>query len=593
MESKQLKPVDAVIVGFGWTGAIMAKELTDAGLNVVALERGDYQDTKNTAKYPNVADELKYSVRGDLFQKLKTETTTIRYKTSDTAVPYRQHGSFLLGNGVGGAGFHWNGMHWRALPEDIKIRSHFTEKYGKNFMPKGMTSQDYPMSYEELEPHFMFFEEVCGVSGKAGNINGKIDPSGNIFEGFRSKEYPNPPLANFYGADLFTKAAKNAGFHPFPRPASNMSQPYTNPYGVRLGPCNFCGFCENYGCYMYSKSSPQTTIIPVLEQQPKFELRVNSHVLKVELDSDGKKATGVTYMDAQGQQVFQPANMVLLCAFQTHNVRLLLLSKIGRPYDPATGEGVVGKNFAYQYNTGGTIVMKEGTSLNPFIGTGAGGFALDDFNGDKFDHSNVGFVGGAYISHTRTGGRPIKQANTLPGGPKWGKGWKASLREGYQRILPIACSGSVMSYEDAYLDLDPNYKDAFGMPLLRMTFNWHDNEVLQGQFMAKQIEKICREVDGAESFSVKPRPLGALWDTRVYQSTHLTGGAITGDNPKNSVVNKYLQCWDVSNVFVYGASAFPQNLAYNPTGVVGALTYFSAKAIREQYLPNPGPMVHA
>jgi len=109
--------VDAVIVGFGWTGAILGQELTDAGLNVVALERGAMRDTPTDAQYPKVIDELEYSVRGKLFQELARETVTIRHTPDDLAVPYRQNGSFLLGNGVGGAGFHWNGMHYRILPE--------------------------------------------------------------------------------------------------------------------------------------------------------------------------------------------------------------------------------------------------------------------------------------------------------------------------------------------------------------------------------------------------------------------------------------------------------------------------------------------
>jgi gluconate 2-dehydrogenase alpha chain len=89
------------------------------------------------------------------------------------------------------------------------------------------------------------------------------------------------------------------------------------------------------------------------------------------------------------------------------------------------------------------------------------------------------------------------------------------------------------------------------------------------------------------------RKKGMHYDTRLYQSTHTTGGAVMGSSPQNSVVNKYLQSWDVSNVFVMGASAFPQNMGYNPTGLVAALAYHSAKAIREQYLKNAGPLVQA
>ncbi|VVE32307.1 GMC family oxidoreductase [Pandoraea anhela] len=584
--------VDAVIVGFGWTGAILGQELTDAGLNVVALERGAMRDTPTDAQYPKVIDELEYSVRGKLFQELARETVTIRHTPDDLAVPYRQNGSFLLGNGVGGAGFHWNGMHYRILPEELKLRSHYEERYGKKFIPEGMTIQDFGVSYEELEPHFDFAEKVFGTSGKAGNLNGKIVPGGNPREGARSSEFPTPPLQNTYGAQLFEKAAREVGFNPYPAPAANTSQPYTNPYGVRLGPCNFCGFCENYGCYMYSKASPQTTILPVLLKKPNFELRTHSYVVKVNLDSDGKKATGVTYIDAQGREVEQPADLVIMAAYQMHNVRLLLLSGIGKPYDPKTGEGVVGKNYAYQMNGAVNVLLPKGTQLNPFVGTGAGGVSMDDLNGDQFDHGPLGFVGGASIRHIRYGGRPIKMTPTVPGTPAWGSKWKAGIADAYQRYMTIGISGSVMSYRDAYLDLDPTYKDAYGVPLLRMTFDWHDNEYNMLGYMGDRMEEVGRAMNPEKVFRAI-RKKGTHYDTRIYQSTHTTGGAIMGTNPSNSVVNKYLQSWDVSNVFVMGASAFPQNMGYNPTGVVAALAYWSAKAIREQYLKHAGPLVQA
>ena len=584
--------VDAVIVGFGWTGAILGQELTDAGLNVVALERGAMRDTPTDAQYPKVIDELEYSVRGRRFQDLARETVTIRHTPDDLAVPYRQNGSFLLGNGVGGAGFHWNGMHYRILPEELKLRSHYEERYGKKFIPEGMTIQDFGVTYEELEPHFDFAEKVFGTSGKAGNLNGKIVPGGNPREGARSSEYPTPPLQNTYGATLFEKAAREVGFNHYPAPAANTSQPYTNPYGVRLGPCNFCGFCENYGCYMYSKASPQTTILPVLLKKPNFELRTHSHVIKVNLDSTGKKAVGVTYIDAQGREIEQPADLVILSAYQMHNVRLLLLSGIGKPYDPKTNEGVVGKNYAYQMNGAINVLLPKGTQLNPFVGTGAGGVSMDDLNGDQFDHGPLGFIGGASIRHVRYGGRPIKQTPTTPGTPSWGTAWKAGVQDAYQRYMTIGMSGSVMSYRDAYLSLDPTYKDSFGQPLLRMTFDWHDNEFDMLGYMGKRMEDVARAMK-PEKYAVAVRKKGARYDTRVYQSTHNTGGAIMGANPRESVVNKYLQSWDVPNVFVMGACVFPQNMGYNPTGLVGALAYWAAQAIREQYLKNPGPLVQA
>lgn len=197
--ARQMKRTDAVIIGFGWTGAILAKTLTDAGLSVVALERGPARDTSPDFEFPRIIDELKYGIRGDLWQPLAKETVTIRHKPSDVAVPYRRYGSFVLGNGVGGAGVHWNGQLWRASPEDLQLRTHLISRYGKSFLPQEMTIQDYPVTFAELEPHFDHFEKVCGVSGTAGNLKGTLNPGGNPYEGPRSAAFPTPAMPAVHG----------------------------------------------------------------------------------------------------------------------------------------------------------------------------------------------------------------------------------------------------------------------------------------------------------------------------------------------------------------------------------------------------------
>lgn len=581
--------VDAVLVGFGWTGAIMGMELTAAGLKVLALERGENRDTVPDFAYPRITDELSYGIRGTLFQNLSKETVTIRHTPADVAVPYRQHGSFLLGDGVGGAGVHWNGHHWRALPADLQLRSTYEARYGKKFIPEGMYLQDFGVSYDELEPHFDMFEKICGTSGKAGNLKGQIQPGGNPFEGWRANEYPLPPLASPNSAVLFERAARELGYHPFPQAAANASRAYTNPHGAQLGPCNFCGFCERYGCYMYAKASPQTTLLPTLMKRPNFELRTRSHVQRVNMSPDGKRATGVTYIDAQGNEVEQPADLVVLCAYQMHNVRLLLLSNIGKKYDPATGEGVVGRSYAYQLNGGATLHFDKDQPMNPFVGAGASGHAMDDFDSDNFDHGPLGFVGGATINCINTGGRPIQQLALPAGTPTWGAAWKKAAKENYVYQTSVGSQGSVMAYRDNYLDLDPTYKDAFGQPLLRMTFDWKDNDMAMTAFIGSKVAQIAKAM-GPKHISMGFKKKGDHYDVRPYQSTHNTGGAIMGTDPKTSAINRYLQTWDVPNVFVMGASAFPQNFGYNPTAVVGALAYWSAKAIRENYLKNPGAL---
>jgi gluconate 2-dehydrogenase alpha chain len=155
-----------------------------------------------------------------------------------------------------------------------------------------------------------------------------------------------------------------------------------------------------------------------------------------------------------------------------HNVRLLLLSGIGIPYDPVSGDGIVGKNYAYQMCSLTAAYFGEDVEINPFIGAGsAGQRVVDEFNSDHFDHTGPGFIGGSLIYAGATGGRPIDQMMLPPDTPKWGQAWKAAVRKHYRHSAPIGTQGSVMSYRDRYLSLDPTYKDAHGLPLLRLTFD--------------------------------------------------------------------------------------------------------------------------
>lgn len=548
---RTMKPVDVVLVGYGWTASIMAAELTEAGLDVLALERGPDQNTVPDFQYPKIADELAYALRYKLAQRPAHSTVTIRHGLNDTALPYRRLGSFLPGNGVGGAGVHWNGHTWRPQPQELRLRSYVVERFGRDAIPEGMTIQDFGVSYEELEPHFDFAEKMMGIAGKAGNLGGERRDGGNVFEGPRQNEYPLPPLEQLYNGKVFEAGARELGWHPFPLPSANASRAYTNPYGMQLGPCNFCGFCERFGCLNYSKASPQVCINDMLARRDNFEYRVHAEVTKVELDNAGRRATGVTYVDADNRTVFQPASLVILCAYQLHNVWLLLVSGIGKAYDPVKNTGVVGRNYAYQMNGGATLFFKE-KLFNPFIGAGASGTTINDFGVEQIDFGREGFIGGSYITSNQTNGQPIRSIS-LPGGtPTWGAKWKAAIREHYGHSMSVSSHGSNMSYRDCYLSLDPNYRTPHGQPLLRMTFDWKHNDLVMTQFMRKRIEEVVK-VLSPDSVSYGFKKDGDHYDVRPYQTTHNVGGTVMGADPSRSVVNRYLQSWDVHNVFVMGA----------------------------------------
>ncbi|HET6628157.1 MAG TPA: GMC family oxidoreductase [Woeseiaceae bacterium] len=582
------RSADVVLVGFGQSASLLAQELTETGLEVLALERGGPRRTSEEFAIPWVQDELRFAIRNELFEQPHRTTVSFRHNARQRSLPMRHLGSFNPGTGVGGAAVHWNGQHWRFLPHDFELRSRTVEQYGAGFIPDDMTIQDWGVTYAELEPWYDKFDYICGVSGQAGNLRGEIQAGGNPFEGPRSRPYPLPPLKRDLLSTMFDRAAIEVGDHPFPGPASNTSKPYKNAYGVQMGACTYCGFCEWHGCGNYSKASPQTTILPVLLEKPNFACRTHAAVTRINLDSTGTRAVSVNYVDMQGEEHEQPGDLIIVSAYATHNVHLLLVSGIGRPYDPRSGKGVVGRNYAYQTVSSVDVFTHE--NLNPFMGAGALGQIVDDYNSGNFDHGRHGFIGGGYIASWTTGQRPIGQMVIPHDAPGWGSGWKRAAKENYLRGTSLATHGSSMAYRDAYLDLDPAYRDVYGNPLLRVTFDFHENDLKMSDFLTRQLTAIAR--------AMKPRayhanPVARHYSIVPYQTTHNTGGAIMGNDPETSVVNRYLQCWDVPNLFVVGASAFPQNAGYNPNGTVGALSLWAADAIRSRYLKSPGPLVQA
>jgi gluconate 2-dehydrogenase alpha chain len=388
---------------------------------------------------------------------------------------------------------------------------------------------------------------------------------------------------------MFAEAAAALGYHPFPVPAANASAAYTNPEGATLGACEYCGHCDRFGCALNAKASPNSTLHPALLADPSFTLRTQAYVKDLVYDKTARKVTAVRYVDqTSGTEYEQPAALVALCAYVFNNVQLLLGAGIGTPYDPASGTGVVGRNYCYQ-TVNRVQVFLEREEINPFMASGVNGTTIDDVNGDNFDHTGLGFVGGAKLFTSPPSGRPILFRPVPPGTPRWGAAWKAATAKWYNHSFPISVSGASYAHRENYLDLDPNYRDALGRPLIRMTYDFKDNDRKLLAYTTAVAAKIAKVMNpdimaelapGRGSFNVGP-----------YQSTHNTGGAIMGAERATSVVNRYLQHWDADNLFVVGASAFPQNAGYAPTATVGALAYWCAQAITTQYLKQPTALV--
>lgn len=618
------RKVDVVTIGGGWTAGILAWKLTQKGHRVVSIEQGPTRWTSPDFEHNH--DSLRHQTRKALMVDLRQETWTWRPNPSLPSLPMRQYGSFHPGRGIGGASIHWTSEYWRFYPTDFKYRSHHIERYGAGKLPQGTTVQDWPVSYEELEPYFDTVDYDIGTSGKAGNIKGQIQPGGNPFEGPRSREYPNPPLVRSILAQMFTRTTQDMGLHPFPQPSGILSQAYVGLSGRPRSACIYCGFCTRFGCEVDAKASGITDHIPLALASGRYEIRTHCKVLQVNLHPSGL-ASGITYVDTiTGEEHFQPADVVLITGYTLTNVRMLLLSRGAKhPNGIGNDQNQVGKNYTYQLVKTPTTGIWEGRRFNQFTGNGVISSALHDYNADNFDHSNLDFIGGASLtfgggqrqpvlstlsmpaldensgaesgSPTRGGngdnslGRPATsgEVGSLAGsGEEWGSAWKENLRRNWDGYAGIGIQGESLPYPDQFLDLDPNYRDAWGQPLLRITYDFHQNDRRLYRFMAERTLEIIRAMNPdriAHTAELEP------YNIYSYGSTHNTGGAIMGSDPSNSVTNKYGQVWDTPNVFVTGAALYPQNAGMNPTATLLALTYMAGDAMAERYFRNPNELL--
>jgi len=523
---------------------------------------------------------------------LSQETWTWRPSPKEIALPMRQYGSFNPHKGVGGAAIHWAAQHWRFYPSDFEYRSHVIQRYGENKLPEGNRIQDWGVTYDEMEPYYDKLDYDIGVSGKAGNLMGKEIAGGNVFEGPRSRDYPLPPLASSITADKFTKTTTDMGYHPFPQPSAILSKDYKDLAGNTRGACLYCGFCTRYGCEVAAKSNSFVAHMPAAFATGKYEIRPNSYVFRIDTNPDGS-AAGVSYIDSAGREQFQPADVVIVSAFMLMNARLLLMSRSNAHADGIGNDrGLVGKNYTYQLGGGGATGVFEGERLNQFMGNGGVGSLIHDFEADNFDHSDLDFIGGGSISAGSGERNPIGSAGSVPtaSGKTWGQDWKDALRNNWDSITGVGIQGESLPYDDQFVDLDPTYRDRFGFPLLRITFDWHQNDYNLIRYLAPKMAEILTNM-GAKNVASANKGELTPYSIAPYQSTHTTGGAIMGTDPGNSVVNKYGQVWDTPNVFVIGASQFPQNAGMNPTGTVGALAYLAGDGLVNKYFKDPGKVI--
>lgn len=533
--SKTRCEVDFVIVGAGAAGGVIAKELSTAGFRVVVLEQGPYLKSSDFQH-----DEVKNLWESALVNDYKLQPNTFRKTEQETA---KVKPAVFYGRMVGGGTVHFTANYWRFHEIDFIERSRWGPIAGTGFA-------DWPITYAELEPYYTKAEEELGVSGLAG---------ASPFDPWRSKPYPLPPLPVKSSGVLFERAAQKLGLHPFPAPMAILSRPYRG-----RAACIHCGFCELFGCEVDAKSSTLATVIPLAERTGRCEIRPGSYVRKIEVDGTGR-VTGAVYFNEDGREAFQAAKAVVLCANGAETPRLLLMSKSSIfPDGMANSSGRVGKYLMFDSAAYAGGLFEH--PLNEYKSVQVTRVLHDFYDADP----KRGFYGGGGID-ARFDFYPISFAlDGLPKDlPRWGAGYKAALKEYFTRTMFLLSHSTTLPVEANSISLDPEVKDKWGLPVLRVTFKNHPDDLKTMQFLQD------RELELLDAAGARKR-----WSFPVQEieiGTHLLGTCRMGDNPNESVVNRYHRAHDVPNLFIVDGSSFVTSGRNQPTCTIQALAYRAAE----------------
>ena len=559
----RLKGTDVVIIGLGAAGGVAALPIAQAGIDVVGLEAGTWLTRRDFAP-----DELRNNVRNwpQAVQKAQHEVPTHR---ANASAPTTRAASHPMMNAVGGTTLHYWAQSWRLNPWDFKVVSETTRRYGASRIPKGSTVEDWPFGLDELERYYDAVEYEIGVSGKAGNIRGTIDPAGNIFEGPRQREFPMPPLRSTGFIDRMRAAATTLGWHPFAGPAAINSKTYQG-----RSPCMYHGFCNKGGCHVDAKNGPHLTTIPKAQKTGHLTVVTRAHVTTIDADANGR-VSGVHYV-TDGVEYFQPAKVVLVASYTYENSRLLLLSTSkAYPRGLSNNHGQVGRHY-FSHAQGAGVAALFPFDLNNWYGLPAQGVAVDNFADDNFDHAGLDFIGGGNL-WVYSDRRPIAAASGSTWGraPNWGADWKAFIRQNADRTNAAYLQKTTLPYEDNFLDLDPVVKDPLGLPVCRITADYKDNERPIATFIQDKTEAWYRE---AGAIQIQRGPLGTMGP-----ATHAYGGTRMGDNPETNVVDRWGFSHEAPNLGVLGASVMGTSGARNPTLTAQALAWRTGEHLAKNW----------
>ena len=548
-----LPMVDAVVVGAGAGGPIVAQELVRAGWRVVLLERGKWntpwdclKDDLRNQRNPNLGNPFGPEDEGN-------PRVVVGLDGKATVVAPYEGGYSNNAACVGGGTLSYGAMAWRFQPTDFRMAS----KYGA---PDGSTLADWPISYDDLEPYYEKAEWELGVSGDVSN-----DP----FKGPRKKALPMPPVTpEGREFEVLDKGARKLGLHPFHIPMLRNSVPYNGRPA-----CMRCRWCVGFACEVDAKNGTQNTVLPVALKTGLLELRTECMTREVMVDERGR-ASGVRYFDREGRTWEQPARVVVVSGGAIESARLLLNSAnrtfpngLGNRYD-WVGRNLQGHTYSGAWGMFDEIVYDD-------IGPGAT-IAISDFN-----HGNPGMRGGGALCnefirlpYQFVGARP-------PEVPRWGQAYKDWVRQAYRRTISVMGPTQEMPVFDSRIQLDPQVRDKQGIPVARISGPRHPETLEISNVQAKHAEDWLKAAGAVKTWLKLSGP-------GTSGGQHQAGTCRMGNDAKTSVVDRDCRVHDLENVYVVDASVNVTNGGFNPVLTIMANAYRVGEKIAQTHAKARG-----